>query len=680
MSSPSSELKNIILRAGAGAGKTTTLTQTFLQYASDFKSQQGRFPRIVVTTFTRKATQELKERLLGKALEMQREDLFHYISAKSQVQISTIHGVLSLFLSRYGSYAGLTPDYKILADGEIRRGARKLIRQHLLTDAELQELLEEYDFKVLEAALLEYFTQSLITPELQYISAVELERETKKLIGDIFGRLQRVTSEIQHEASHEKWQAYAAALGDFSLKKDEPWESFFERLENLWSAQSKPQFRKATPPFSSSLHDELEELRERVDKLLEEPRYRPAFWQRHERNCSLFERLARLFREDFLKSKLEQGLLAMSDLESLAYLILKNNPETAQRFSEEWDFWMVDEYQDTSPVQVELLRQLIGARPAFVVGDPQQSIYLFRGARSEVFQEKMAEIAAQGGEVREQLVNYRSSPEVLHFFNHYFTRLSSQFAAMTPGPDKKGSGVEHPVVQVLRAEAANEESEDGASPEVLTVVARIQELLQEGLSPEQICVLGRTHKSLEDVAKIAQEYGVPLQLHSGSGFYERREVLDALALLRFLVNPHDNANFVALLRSPWLRVRDSELITYCHHSQHSFWWEAQAALKSVSVQHPLSVLRELLVLSESKGLSWTLKKALIQLGFFDYAIRMDSSGRREANLWKVLSLLSQEERRPGFNFLDFLDASLESLSVDEGSEDADATPVVEPKR
>ncbi len=82
------------------------------------------------------------------------------------------------------------------------------------------------------------------------------------------------------------------------------------------------------------------------------------------------------------------------------------------------------------------------------------------------------------------------------------------------------------------------------------------------------------HKTLEDIAKTAQEFGVPLQLHSGSGFYERREVLDALALLKFFMNPHDNGNFVALLRSPWLVIPDSEIATYCHSHRHSFWREA----------------------------------------------------------------------------------------------------------
>ncbi|UOF01092.1 UvrD-helicase domain-containing protein [Bdellovibrio reynosensis] len=679
MSGTTSILKNTILRAGAGAGKTTTLTATFLKFASDFKEQNKKFPRIVVTTFTRKATQELKERLLKKALDEKRDDLFQFVSSKSQVQISTIHGVLSLFLSRYGASIGLTPDYKILSESEIRKNARKIMRKYLVENPQLQELLEEYDFPVLEGALLKYFGENVIFPDMKFIEAGDQEVEAKKALADLSSRLRRVCTEIQQETTNDKWIEYCQSLAAFPWQvQDGQWQKFFEHLDSfLEHAPTKPQFRKATPPFAANLNDELEEIRKQIKKFSEKACYRPEYWEKHQQNCALFQELAKNFCQDFLQSKLEKGLLSMSDLETLSFKIIKDAPEAATKFSQEWDFWMVDEYQDTSPVQVELLNHLIGDKPLFVVGDPQQSIYLFRGARSEVFQEKVETIQNQKGDVQVKLTNYRSSPEVLEFFNHYFTRLSGQFAAMTPAPDKVRKGNADPVVQVLLSETGDE---DDISAEVLNAVARAQELLKEGLSPEQICILGRTHKTLEQIARVAQDHGVPVQLHSGSGFYERREVMDALAILKFLVNPHDNGNFIALLRSPWLALSDSEIASYCHSYRHSFWKEAQKTIETLPDLHPLKILKGLLVLSETKGLSWTLKRALIDLGFFDYSARIDGTGRREANLWKVVAMLSQEERRPGFNYLDFLDSSLDALSTDEGGEDADATPVIEPKR
>lgn len=678
MSSAAPELKNIILRAGAGAGKTTTLVATFLNFARDFKNRHGKFPRMVVTTFTRKATQELKERLLKETLDQKQDDLFHFVSSKSSVQISTIHGVLSLFLGRYGSTIGLTPDYKILSAGEVRKTARKIMRKYILDNPKLQELLEEYEFSALEKALLHYAEQSLVFPSMEFISAEELEAQSQRLIQESGKKLKSICRLIEEETTNAKWTEYAQALGGLSWNiEDGNYEGLFDRIGNFFELNRKPQFLKKTPPFSESLNDDFENIRDQVKDLIDEPRYRPEFWRKHQENCELFNELAQNFSRDFIKSKLEEGRLSMGDLESLSYKIIQEHPDAAQKFSLEWDYWMIDEYQDTSPTQVELLRALVGEKPFFVVGDPQQSIYLFRGARSEVFQEKVNEVQAQDGDVKIKLVNYRSDPEVLDFFNHYFTKLGPQFAAMTPNPGKERATVSKPVVQVIVTETTDEEEAD---QEILSTVARIQELLAEGLSPEKICILSRTHKTLEDIAKVAQSYGVPLQLHSGSGFYERREVLDALSILKFLVNPHDNYNFIALLRSPWFYLSDSEIISFCHSSRHSYWKEAQKNLEALAESHPLKVLKMLHGLSESMGLSWTLKKALVELGFFDYSARIDSTGRREANLWKVVSLLSQEERRPGFNFLDFLDANLEELSVDEGNEDADATPVIEPKR
>jgi ATP-dependent helicase/nuclease subunit A len=699
MSSTSSQLnptsfKNTILRAGAGAGKTTTLTQTFLKFADDFKQKQTKFPRIVVTTFTRKATQELKERLLKKALEDEREDLFHYVNSRSQVQISTIHGVLSVFLARYGSAIGLTPDYRLLNDLEIKRNARKIIRKHVLENSDLQELLEEYDFQVLESALLNFFSERIRFPDLKFITEFELENETKKLFKDLSKEILRVADAIEFETSNEKWKDYAASIRTFQWSvSGESHDDFCTRLKTFWDFLAKPQFRKASAPFSLSVNEEWEELRKKLDDFLDKSIHKAIFWNKHQVNCDLFETLAQRFFKDFLKSKIELGLLSMSDLENLTYKIIKESPESAQKFSLEWDFWMVDEYQDTSPIQVEILKSLIGEKPLFVVGDPQQSIYLFRGARSEVFEEKVDEVRGQCGDVQVKLVNYRSSPEVLNFFNFYFTKLGPQFAAMTPDPKKVLSEVSEPVVQVLITddESKNQEKQNNfeqagesntkiaeLSNEISAVIARIQELLAEGVNPEQICVLSRTHRTLEEIAKFGQMFGVPLQLHSGSGFFERREVLDALCILKFLVNPHDNANFVALFRSPWLAVTDSELIKFCHSGINSYWTEVKKV--SHSDQHPFSIALNLQKIAEENGFSWALKTAMVNLGIFQYSAQIDSTGRREANLWKVISVLNSEERRPGFNFLDFLDSSLETLSTDEGGEDSDATPVVEPKR
>src|ERR1700712_3645685 len=104
VSGPSPQLNLEIVRAGAGAGKTTRLTRQVLDVVAEFLRTEKRFPHLVVTTFTRKATQELRERLMLEAVSHGDFALLEYVSSKSHLSISTIHGVLSLFLSRFASH------------------------------------------------------------------------------------------------------------------------------------------------------------------------------------------------------------------------------------------------------------------------------------------------------------------------------------------------------------------------------------------------------------------------------------------------------------------------------------------------------------------------------------------------------------------------------------------------
>src|SRR5690606_24820612 len=146
---------------------------------------------------------------------------------------------------------------------------------------------------------------------------------------------------------------------------------------------------------------------------------------------------------------------------------------------------MIDEYQDTSPLQVELLKHLVGKSPHFVVGDPQQSIYLFRGARSDVFHAKVREIETLQGEVQTALKNYRSRAPLLEFINSYFSRKPA-FAAMEPARDEGIDDICCDVVVVPK-------TEDHKEKEKLAILRLIQEKLEAGARPQEICVLARTN-------------------------------------------------------------------------------------------------------------------------------------------------------------------------------------------
>lgn len=678
-----SEMGNIILRAGAGAGKTTTLTHLFLNYASDFKTTQRRFPRMVVTTFTRKATQELKERLLHLALEQKREDLFHYVTNKSQVQISTIHGVLSLFLGRYGGNIGLSSDFKLLSGPQETLMRRKILRRLILSQSdyksEYESLLQSYSFHQLEGALQKYYENSFLFSDFQFIPKEEFAKDLQKQLSELEGLRHEVSSNILAEAQQPSWVKYAEGLQRISLKKnaDEVVQTL-QIIKNFFADHPrKPSLSAKSPAVSSETGEMLAYLIEAMKDLLDSPESLPEYWQEHEVKNRIFSELAQDFTSELLKSKIATGCITMADLELFSLKLIHESPEACESFSSEWDYWMIDEYQDTSPTQVALLKAMVGDRKSFVVGDPQQSIYLFRGARSEVFQEKILATRESGGEVQEKLINYRSTPRLLHFINHYFLNSSDQFAAMEPSPEKKLGDIANPVAQLRLLEKA--ESKTDSTVETQAALERIQNLLAQGVDAEKICVLSRTRSGLEILAKEAEAYGVPVQIHVAGGFYARREIRDALMFLKFLVNPHDNLNFLSCLRSPWLHLKDQEILNFCHSDSYSFWSLAHKLIPEPDLRHPLALLKKYLQMSQGLGYSLVLRLMLIELGLLDYVQKLDPTGRREANLWKLVADLFEQERTPGFNFLDFL--SFQDIpDLEAGNEDSDATPVIAPRR
>jgi len=614
VSGAASELRDIILRAGAGAGKTTTLTHLFLNYASDFKQTQQRFPRIVVTTFTRKATQELKERLLLLALEEKREDLFHYITNKSQVQISTIHGVLSLFLGRYGNKIGLSSDFKLLSGPQEALVRRKILRRLILSETDFESLLESYTFRQLEEALQKYFENSFLYENFRFIRKEEFALDLQKHLQELETLRKECSQQILAEAQQASWTKYAEGLQRFSLKVEAAKvPEALQAIKNFFADNpQKPSLNAKSPAVSSETGEMLASLVKALKDLLDSPEYLPVYWEEHEKKNEIFHRLAENFTKDLFDAKVSTGSITMGDLELLSLKLVKEAPEACQSFAAEWDYWMIDEYQDTSPIQVALLKAMVGDRRNFVVGDPQQSIYLFRGARSEVFEEKMLAVHASGGEVQEKLVNYRSIPKLLHFINHYFLNSSDQFAAMEPAPGVELGDVTLPVTEVRMVQKA--ETESGLSEETQAALERIQALMNSGVDAEKICVLSRTRSGLESLAKAAEAYGVPVQIHVAGGYFARREVKDALALLKFLVNPHDNVNFLACLRSPWLAVTDQEILNYCHSGAYSFWSQALKVVTEAEVRHPVNLLKKYLQLSKGLGYSFVLRRMMVELG------------------------------------------------------------------
>lgn len=140
---------NTMVKAGAGAGKTYGLIHKIVELVYHYSSEnKGALPRFVVTTFTRKATQEVRERLLKKALEIQQTDpefgdiFLKFLKSTSFLLVSTIHGVLNVFLRQYGALIGLDPDFKVQEFSE--KQFHQLLHDLLVQNSEFKELIKKF--------------------------------------------------------------------------------------------------------------------------------------------------------------------------------------------------------------------------------------------------------------------------------------------------------------------------------------------------------------------------------------------------------------------------------------------------------------------------------------------------------------------------------------------------------
>lgn len=697
MSSTPLDLKKRIIRAGAGAGKTTDLTATVLFWSLDYYNQNKRWPRIVVTTFTRKATQELKERLQASVLtdkkvhcrltgrvlsEDDKKLLSEFIFRPSSIHISTIHGVLSKFLKQQGMQLGLPPEISVISEKQNLKNQKRLLKEVIKSEekyrASFLSLVEMNTIENLISALNSYHEQVLKLGPIDFLSKEELWNSEVLWMQKAFSEYMDIVLSIEDvltagtapNAQILKEYHQRLSSGDYQLDE-------MLKMVKL-DIRAKP---KKASPDSERKSKVRGKIVENIEKLI-------LFWDNYEEFQSLqmqFLELATSFHQKFLDFKINSGQLTLNDLELISKFFIersKEDPElkkAMESFSLEYNFWLVDEFQDTSPLQVEILRGLVGQSSIYIVGDPQQSIYLFRGARSEVFSQKEQEIKSQSGSLESLNKNYRTRPEVLHFINYLFSCVGKQFSSMEVGFSKEIPPRKTPVeIICLPPKNSNKDEDESVDEyEVKVCLSKVQELLSEGVAPESIAILTRTNPQASKIGSAASFLGIPVQVSAAGQFYSRLEVEDALSLLRFIANPSYTKALLQILRGPYFEFSDEKLKEITQDRNISAWQKA----KSLFATDPsIRFLNEKLKESLEIGVIAAWERALIEGAYFERQIHADPTGRQEANLWKLLAKVKKAERMPGFNITEFLEEISESDSDVESRSDGDAVPVLEPKR
>ncbi len=671
MSTPKFESLNKFVQAGAGAGKTWNLTREVIDLALSYRLTHESWPRVVLTTFTRKATQELKERLLVYCLQ-EKPQALEFVQSSSFLTITTMHGLLSQLLSQKGYVFGLSCRFDIVDSFQVDHWRKKILRDLIHQDSTIGDLDRMGFSRLLEA--LKNFEQVHWTGKFRSLQVQDLEEISSQCCLDIANNLKTALSLAANLDLGEKWLEYFERIENIIklLKEEKNWQEKRPQLIDQIKLLSRPRSTQKNPGLSDNCKIAFEEPLSWLNKITTEPQYDPSTWESFCQKLKQLSQLGQIYCEQLTAKKIEEASLETDDLEYFALKLVRNYAKEAKEFSDQIDAWFIDEFQDTSPRQIEILEPLIAKSSCYIVGDPQQSIYLFRGSRSEVFLSKKESVCKQGGLVDFLGVNYRSEHSLLEFFNLFFTDVDTQFAKMTPAIEQSALFAQ---VFITQVESSDREIE------ISLLSNQLSRLLSQGVSPKDICILGRVHSDIELLQKSLMQLGYPVLSHASSQFYNRREILDAMSLLNILINPWDNQNLVLFLRSPWIALDETTIVKLVGQATDHYWpIFAKHFAQQDELDLPGSILRKAVEAVWDRGLAYVFRKCLIDLGLLDYSHYIDPTGRREANLWKLVNLVEKNAREPGVKILQLVREGFAARSLEEFADATDASSPVEPNK
>jgi len=609
--------RDIVVTAGAGAGKTRTLVARYLALLDEGLPVRS----VIAITFTRKAALEMRNRIrerisaylgepgLSADARARWEEIYGQMDG---ARIGTIHSLCGDIIRSHPAEAGVDPRFTLLDE----------TRSALLRAESVAEALDEAD---LDDAL------------LACVDALGMDR-LSALLTNLMGRRTEAAPALSRApaALEETWRGAArAALAVFmehggvrdamrglaeirngpafmtALTKGDTLAPYlpdavfqWQALEQAWAAEDMPAVIAALPTLAKNLQkgkgkaalwgaDNPKPLiaaaRDVYDEAIK-PLLNGVAWEQDLQALRMLPAIQRLFAdaaERYGRARAGAAQLDFDDLEELALNLLKNAPAARAYWQAETRAVLVDEYQDTNPRQAELARLLAG-QPGrlFVVGDGKQSIYRFRGGDVTVIRAEKERAIAEGGlEAHVGIdLSYRAHRPLLDGLNTLLRPVLGE--ALPDDPDWKQAfepleafraeprpGFVAPHIELHLAVKGEGERSGAALARVAATTAdaigqwvgagTMQAAAEDGhLRPlrfDDIVILCRASSSFKAYEDALERAGIPYLTVGGSGFFERPEVRDVVNLLRVIETPHDDAAFAGALRSPVFGVTDYAL-------------------------------------------------------------------------------------------------------------------------
>lgn len=695
--------KNLIVSASAGSGKTSTL----IEFISQLVEKGQPLKRILLLTFTKNASSEMKERLLENLYNANdSENVQSAIDDITTADISTIHAFLERLVKKNVNILPIEDGFSVLGENESEdlknkafENAEKKFKQERKDD--YNELFFKLDdrnfiFKMLNDMSSFFACQTNPIEKIANYKKSQKEYFDKsiKFIEDLF--LPRIKNAIQKlsilksQLENEKLFSYAdEIIKKFNVNKD--------GIEFLKAVDLIEISRFPTVKNCDTL--QLEELKEIVGEIKEIKKELSSISLQNEEvyNREKFGEIENiiydfylLFEEEYSSIKQKFNCVDFNDLEKYSALIL-DNTENLSQIQEEYDYIFVDEYQDTNYVQEKLIKDIAKKSKFVAVGDPKQGIYGFRNATSEIIKNDIKNFSQEENSSAEFLrKNFRSNPDILKFVNSIFVNVMKddtvgidyeKTSMLEAGNEKdfvfdeklpsiiidviKQKSEEKkeefaPVYDILKDDAKKTSSKN---LEAKAIATRIEELLLKKIYDNKtkefrnvtyrdivILLRGKSELAREIISELSIRE-IPVISTIKGNFKDYSEILVLINLFKIMLDEKDDVALASVMLSKIGNFSPDELASIrLNHTEKELYKIYQTSVEEKIVKFR-ELINELRFVFEVKGAYLMLQHLFDKTEFREY---ISSKQNAENEMFVLESFLSHLKNCPYNNSLSSL--------------------------
>ncbi|QQY78983.1 ATP-dependent helicase/nuclease subunit A [Keratinibaculum paraultunense] len=660
--------KNVSVNAGAGTGKTKVLTERYIYILENGDLEKGKeIESIVAITFTKKATQEMKERIRKEIKNRipQNEKWNRFYRDMEKANISTIHSFCGNILRENALKLGIDPMFTVLDDDEGDQLLEEVIQDILLKGIERDEKIYNL-VRLFDRDDLNWIANDIKSLYYKIRTVGYTLQEVKKMTLDTIDEFKIDKDNIYYIKETFLYLMSKSRKNSkiYKLKDDHIWIKFYEDSYTEEELIPILEYLYDNIGTNSKEKDKIDELKRAIDHalMIREIEYRWTY-------DALMDLIIQID-EEYTNRKDELAALDYDDLQILTLRLLEDE-SIKKKYQNRFKYIMIDEFQDTNELQKNIFYKLcskdslLDCSNLFIVGDPKQSIYGFRGADLQVFYDVMEDIEKVSNQKPITLdKNFRSFDTILDFLNSLFGKLMGDKYDALESQHRSNNDID---VEILEKKDIDvlpnvNSSQYNAYVESRLIASRIKELVKNGeFNYGDFALLFRATTIDHIYEEALREYGIPYYNVGGKGFYESQEIIDVLNGLKAISNRYDTIAYIGFLRSPMIGISDKTIYWLLRHNEKNLLDTMTKDIPYIDKEQKRKLieanrlLNRLIAKKDLCGVE-SITKELVDGTYFLETLLLQKGGKQAlSNIYKFLDIAREFDIKHFSSLEDFID-------------------------